>query len=149
MYISAKVPMIEKRQREAGDDRRPDIAQEHEDHHDDQRQRQQHGELHVAIRFANRVRAIVEDVHVDARRQLELPLRHQRLDGVGDGDGVGAGLALDAERNRPLRALGGVEPGRRALVFDAVLDVAQLAEAHRRAVAVGDDHVLYSSAFIS
>ncbi len=105
-------------------------------------ERQEHGELHVAVRLANRVGAVVEHVHVDAGRQFQLELRHQRLDRVGDGDGVGARLPLDAERDGALLAVLGVEPRGGALVLDAVDDVAQLAQPHRRAVAVGDDHVL-------
>ena len=71
-----------------------------------------HGELHVAVRLADGVRPVVEDVHVDAGRQLGAELRQQRLDGVGHRDGVGAGLALDAERDAALLAVAGVEPRR-------------------------------------
>jgi hypothetical protein len=47
---------------------------------------------------------------VDARRQLGLKLRQQRLDGIGDCDGICAGLPLNAERDRSLLAVGSVEP---------------------------------------
>ena len=85
-------------------------------------ERQQHRELHVVVRLADRVRAVVEHVHVDAGRQLGAELRQQRLDGVGDRDGVGAGLALDAERDGALLAVVRVEPRRGPLVLDAVDD---------------------------
>src|SRR5580765_4667470 len=62
--------------------------------------------------------------------------------GISDLDGVGAGLALDAQRDGALFAFLRVEPGRRPLVLDAVFDRAELAEADRRPVAIGHDHVL-------
>ena len=52
------------RQRQAGNHRRRDIAQEQEDDRDHQAQRQQHGELDVLIGFANGVGTVVENVHV-------------------------------------------------------------------------------------
>ena len=57
------------------------------------------------------------------------------LDGVDHLDGVGAGLALDGQDDgRPV-----VEPGGDLVVLDAVDDLAQILQAHRRAVAVGHD----------
>ena len=53
-------------------------------------------------RLADRVRAVVEDVHVHAGGQLGAELRQQRLDRVGDRDGVGARLALDGEHDGAL-----------------------------------------------
>ena len=129
-------------QREARNDRRPHVSQEDEDHHDDEAERQEHRELDVAVRLADRLRAVVEHVHVDARRQLGAELRHEPLDGVGDFDRVGAGLALDAERDGTLVRVAVVEPGRGSLVLDAVDNRSELLEADRRAVAVGHDHRL-------
>ena len=66
-----------------------------------------------------------------------LEQRQQLLDVVGHLDGVGAGLALDAENDGALLVVVRVEPGRGLVVLHAVDDVAQILQAHRRAVAIG------------
>ena len=128
------------RQRQAGNDGRRDVAQEQEDHHHHQPQGQQHGELHVLERLADRVRAVVEDVHVDRGRQFRLEDGQQVLDAVGDFDGVGAGLALDGQNDGAAVAAVRVIPGRRLIVFHAVDDGPQFLQAHRRAAAVRHHH---------
>ena len=64
-------------------------------------------------------------------------LRHRRLDRVDDLDDVGAGLAEDQQQ---LGALA-VVPGAGARPLGAVDHLADVAQPHRRAVAVGDDDV--------
>ena len=82
------------------------------------------------------VGAVGEHVHVDRRRQRRLQLRQQRLDAVDDLDDVGAGLALDVEDDRRRRR----SSRRPGATFSAPsIDVGDVGEADRRAVAVGDD----------
>ena len=65
------------RHRDARDERGRDVAQEQEDHHHDQRDREQQLELHVAHRAADRDRAVGQQRHVDRGRQRRLQLRQQ------------------------------------------------------------------------
>ena len=82
-------------------------------------------------------RAVVEDVQVDRGRQLLAELRAGALEhAVHHLDGVGAGLPLDGQHDRALV----VEPAGDLVVLHAVDDAAELLQAHRRAVAIGDDH---------
>ena len=55
-------------QRQARDHGRRHVAQEEEDHEDDEGDGQQQGELHVVDRVADGHGAVVEDVQVDRRR---------------------------------------------------------------------------------
>src|SRR5579862_1344390 len=105
------------RQREARDQRGARAAQEYEDDEDDQAQREQQRELHVLHRFANRLRAVVENRQVDRRRKLRLESGNDRLDRVDDLDRVRAGLALHGE-NDAARA---VVPGGDLVVLYAVI----------------------------
>ena len=100
-------------------------AQEHEDHADHERQREKEGELHVAHRFADRLRAVVEDRQLDRRRQLRLERRQHLPDCVDHLDGVGAGLALNREHD----AARAVVPGRDLVVLHAVEHAADLRRA--------------------
>ena len=84
------------------DDGRPEIAQEQEDHHDHQRDRQQQRELHVGDRGADGLGAVGNDVDLDGRRDRGLQHRQHRLDPVDRLDDVGAGLALDRQDDRAL-----------------------------------------------
>src|SRR5215469_57061 len=127
------------RQRQAGNDRRRNVAQEQEYHHDHQAERQDHGELHVLERLPDRVGAVVQDVHFDRRRQLGLEEGQKPLHADGNLYGVGAGLALDGENDGAAVALVGVEPGGGLIVLDAVQHVAEFFDADRGAAAVGDD----------
>ena len=75
----------------------------------------------------------IETLTADGQRGAEL--RQQRLDAVDDRDDVGAGLPLDVDDDG--RRL--VHPRRLLDVLGAVDDVGDVGQAHRRAVAVGDD----------
>ena len=72
---------------------------------------------------------------LDRRRQLLLELRQQRLDAVHDLHRVRARLPLDGEVDRA-RA---VVPAGVPLVLDAGVDVRDLVQADRAAVALRDD----------
>ena len=66
-----------------------------------------------------------------------LQLGQQRAHAVDGLDDVGAGLARDQHDDRRLA----VEQAQRAHVLDAVADLGDVGQAHRRAVAPGDDQV--------
>ncbi len=89
-------------------------------------------------RCPDRHRAIGQELDLDRRRQRRLQLRQQLLDAVDDLDDVGAGLALDIDDDRRLLVGPRREPG----ILGAVDDVGDVGQAHRRAVAVRDDHAL-------
>ena len=120
------------------DNGRPETTQEYEDHHDDERNRQQQRELHVGDRCADGLGAIGNDVYLDGGRDRGLEHRHHRLDPTDGLDDVGAGLALDRQNDRPLL----VEPGGNQLVLSRADGVADIADADRRPVAIGDDQVV-------
>ena len=58
------------------------------------------------------------------------------LDSIDDFDDVGAGLPLDSQDDGPFI----VEPAADSGVFDAIDRRADVLNAHRRAIAIGDDH---------
>ena len=72
---------------------------------------------------------------VDPLRQRRLDLRQQRLHGIDDADDVGSGLALNVQNDGAV----GVHPRGQLGVFRAVDHRGDVGNAHRRAVAVGDD----------
>ena len=71
----------------------------------------------------------------DPRRQRRFDLRQQRLNGIDHADDVGPRLALNIQDDGRVR----VYPGGQLGVFGAVDDGGHIANAHRRAIAVGDD----------
>src|SRR5690349_17975438 len=75
---------------------------------------------------------------MDRRRERFLKVRQARLYRIDDVDRIGAALALDCQ---PLGRLA-LEPGAGALVLHAVLDLGDVAETVRRAVAPGDYDLL-------
>ncbi len=116
-------------------DGRPQVAQEQEDHHHHQRHRQHQRELHVAHRCADGLGAVGDDVDIDGRRDRGLQHRQHRLDPVDGLDDVGAGLALDRENDGALV----VVPTGDQIVLGPIDRLADVAHAHRRAVAIGED----------
>jgi hypothetical protein len=80
---------------------------------------------------------------VDRGGKFLLEQRKQVLDVVGDVDGVGSRLALDAQDDGPFAFLfARIEPGRGLVILHVVDDVSQVLQAHRGAIAVGDDQRL-------
>jgi hypothetical protein len=96
------------RHRDGRDHRGPEAAQEDEDHHDDQRNGQQQGELHVLDRGADGLGAVADDLDLDRRRDRGDQPRQRRLDLVDGLDDVGAGL-LEHDQEHAALAVG---PGR-------------------------------------
>jgi hypothetical protein len=126
-----------RRQRERADERRAPVAQEQEDDRDRQHRAEQQIELHRLDRGAD-VLGVV-DQHLDARAgRRQLLERGQRLvHGVGNHDGVGVGLFAQDDGDRTLA----VDLGHRALLFEPVFDLGQVAHADDGAVLGGDDDV--------
>jgi hypothetical protein len=123
---------------DAGNDRRPEIAQEEEDHHDDETDGQRQGELHVVHRGADRRRPVGQDIDLDHRRDRGLQPRQRRLDAVDRLQHVGPGLLEHGEQDAaPIIGPGG-EPG----VLRPVHGPTDIADAHGSAVLVGDDDVV-------
>ena len=124
------------RQRDAGDDGRADGAQEDEHHQHHEADREHQRELHVADRGADRVGAVVHHGRAWRRRA-----------GCGCSRGsscwmrwtvcdhVGAGLALDVDDHGRLAVVPAGDP----VVLQPVDDLGDVAQQHRRAVAIGDD----------
>ena len=84
------------------------------------------------------VRAVGRDRHLDRGRKRRLQLRQQRLDAVDGLDHVGAGHALDRQDDGALL----VVPAGQQVVLRRFDRLADIADAHRRAVAIGDDQLV-------
>jgi hypothetical protein len=123
------------RHRDAGDDRRPQRAQEQVDDRHHQAHRQEQGELDVAHRRAHSLRAVRQDRHLDPLGQRSLQAGQQVFDPLGDLDQVRPRLALHVQDDR--RVL--VGPARQLGVFNPVQHLGDVGEPHRGAVLVGDD----------
>ena len=130
------------RQRQAGNEGGGDVAQKQEDDQDHQGNRQNEGELDLRHRLADRVGAVVHDLEIHRAGQLLAESGQLLFDVVDDLDGVGAGLALNRQNDRPGGLFLGVEPCGNFVVFDAVGDVGDVPQAHRRATPVDHDELL-------
>ncbi len=122
----------------ARNDRRPEAAQEYEDHHDDERDGQHQGELDVAHRGANRQGAVGQDLDMDAGRNRRLKAGQGPLDGLDGVDDVRARLLEHDEKDAALA----VGPRRLSRVRRARDRLADVAHANRGPIAVGDDHLV-------
>ena len=83
-------------------------------------------------------RLVVDDLDVDVGGQLLLDRGQQGLHAVGHLDGVGAGLLLNEQADGVLA----VHPRQPARLFDRILGPADVLDADRIAVAVGDDQLV-------
>ena len=90
---------------DARDDRRPEIAQEQKDHGDHERDRDQHGELHIIDRGANGLRAVEDGEDLDRGWHRRLDVRHLRFDVSTVVDDIGARLLEDQKLNAALAVL--------------------------------------------
>src|SRR4029079_3932026 len=82
-------------------------------------------------------RTVVDDVNLDAGRGFALYLGKELAYPAHDLDGVGAGLAVHREIDGAVL----VHPARVLEVLDAVLGPADIGQAHRHSVRVGDDQI--------
>ncbi len=126
------------RHRDGRNHRGPEAAQEDEDHHHDQRDGQQQGELHVLHRGADGLGAVADHLDLDRGRDGGDQPRQRRLDLVDGLDDVGAGLFEHHQEHAALA----VGPGRLFGVFRPGDGLADIANPQRAAVAVGDDDVV-------
>ena len=112
----------------ASDRRKPPQEQQHDRHHQTDRDEQR--ALNVGDAGADRLRAVGQHGDVDALRDPLLQRGQQRLDGVHRLDDVGARLLEDDEDHRRLA----VVPAGGQTVEHAALDFRHVAEPHDRAV---------------
>ncbi len=123
------------RHRHGRDDGGPRIAQEGEDHEDDQGDGDQQRHLDVVERAADRDRPVVGDGDVDILGDRGLELGQRLLHRIDRRDDIGARLLIEDDQDRGL-AVG--EPGV-AQILDGILDLADIGEPDGRPVAIGDD----------
>ncbi len=124
--------------RHGGDHGRPEAAQEGEDHHHDQEDGQEQGELDVLHRGADRGGAVGDHLDLDRRRNGGDQAGQCRLDLVDCVDDIGAGLLEDDEEHAAL-AIG---PGGLLGVLRSGDGLADVTDTQRPAIAVGDDDVV-------
>ncbi len=128
-------PHQRQRHRQAGDQCRRHVAQEHEDHAHHQHQRQAQFELHILDGCADGRGPVGQGGYGDARRQRLLQARQGVFDVVHHPDHVGARLALHVH-DQGRRAVG---PGRQFGVFGTDDHAGHVADAHGTVVLVRDD----------
>ena len=116
----------------------PEAAQKDKDDKHHQHNGQDQRELNVADGRADGRRPIAEHIDFDGSRDGRLQLRQQRLDAIHRLDDVGARLLEDRQQNGGLA----VGPGRDFVVFRAIDGTPNVADTHRRAIAIGQDDVI-------
>ena len=126
------------RNRDGGNDRRPEIAQENEDHHHHESDRQDQRELNVGDGGADGGRPIGCDVHLDGRGDRGFELGQQCLDSIDRLDDVGARDTLNGKNDGTLL----VVPAGQQVVLRPLDRLSDVANAHRRAVPVGNDQIV-------
>ena len=117
------------------DDRRAPVAQEDEDHQDDEGDALGEGMQHPVDRGADELALVVKDFRGRSGRQRGLEILEFAADVVGHGKGVGRRLAHDAEPDRVPARLVEFE----TRIFRADLHAGHLAEADEVAVLARDD----------
>ena len=90
--------------------------------------------MNIVDRIADGDRTIVEHVKTDGSGQLLAKLRHELADGINNRDSVSARLSLYGHRH----AATPIKPTGDFVVLNAVDHRGDLAQAHRRAIPVGD-----------
>jgi hypothetical protein len=116
----------------------PDIAQENEDHENDQGDGDQQGDFDVVNGGADGRGAVDGNFEVKRGRNRGAEFRQDGLDAVHGFDHVGAGLAKDREDDGRFAA----REAEVANVFDAVGNVGDIPQADRGADVTSDDEPL-------
>ena len=124
-----------KRQRDAGNDRGADRAEKHKHHQHDQRDAENERELDIVDGGADGVGAVAHDDEADAGGHGPLQARQLRPDTLDRVDDVGAGLTLDIEDDRRFALI----PTADLFVFESVDHLRDVAQQHRRVIAIGYD----------
>ncbi len=120
---------------------RPHVAQEQQNHQDNETHRQGERELDIGDRGANGGGAVQDGADGDCRRNIGRELRHQRLDLIDRVDHVGARLLEDRKHDRRrIVVVGGGKP-----VGPGGDGPADIAHPDRGAVAVCDNDVVERS----
>ncbi|KTT56329.1 hypothetical protein SB7C_12215, partial [Staphylococcus epidermidis] len=119
-------------------DRGPEISQEQEDDHHHQRNGQHQGELDVRDGGANGRGPVCGNRDLDCGGHRRLQCWQQRPDAIDGFDDIGARNPLDRENDGGLLAV----PAGQQIVFGPLDRRADIADPHRRAVAIGDDEVV-------
>ena len=123
---------------DAGNDRRADVSEEHEDDEHDETDRDQERFFDILDGCANGHGLVEHRPERDFRRHEGAQIRQLRADPVDGLDDVDAGLAVDDEDH------GGLAVGHRAgaEVFDGAVDSGHVDQPHGRAVSPRDDQRL-------
>ncbi len=114
-----------------------EIAQEKEDHHDDQRDGQHQLKFHIRHGSRNGCRQIGEGCDLNAFRQICLQLRQQEFDGLDDVERVCTWLPLYVQDHCWCL----VHPGSLGLVLHTIHYIRNVLQQYGTTVAVGDDDV--------
>ena len=137
------------RNHRAGDQGGADVEQEQEDHQHHQGDRDQQGDFHIRHRGADGLGAVHQDIDVDAGRDIGLQARQRGADLVDRVDHIGAGRledhqqdALSALHGGIAIALAGIDPGADLVVLDAGEGLADVLDAHRRAVLIAHHQIV-------
>ena len=125
------------RHRDAGCDRRRQPPQEHEHHEHHEERGCQQRPLHIQHAGADGAGTIDQGGDIDASRNPLLQHGDQRLDPVNGVDDVGIALLGDLDQHCGLL----VEPGDRARVADAVLDIGDVRQPYEISVRSLDDDI--------
>ena len=115
------------------------VAQEQEDHQDDEDHGGGHSDLDVVEGLANGLGPVAADFQLDGRRNLRLKRGQQALDLVGGLDRIGAGLLHNHEIDGAAAATLVVVQRSVLVVLHAIDYVRHLLQPDRDAVAPGDD----------
>ena len=111
-------------------------AQEQEDHQHDERDADRHRELNVVDGCPDGLGAVAEHPQLDRRRQWPQQFGQRVLHPLHGLIDVVSGLLVHIDDDGPFA----VEPRGFPDVLDAGNGTAEIAHAHRRAIAVGHDH---------
>ena len=94
--------------------------------------------MHVGDGSADGFGAVGNDRNLHRRRDRRLEHRQHGFDPGDRLDDIGSGLALDAKDDRPVL----VEPAGNQIVLRRADGMADVTDAHRRAIAIGNDQIV-------
>ena len=129
--------------RDARDQRRPEAAQEQEDHGDDESHGDEERALNVGDGGTDGLGPVREDLDLDRRRERRLELGEDLLDTVHRIDDVGRGLLEDDQEDAGLTVL----PSGQLRVLRSVDGAPDVADADRGPLPVGDDDIVVTGRF--
>ena len=125
------------RHHRAWDERRAQIAQEHEDHQHHEGDGEHQRELDVEHRGADRHRAVADHIDLHARRNDVSKFRQGAIDALDGLDHVRAGLLEHDQENARLAVRRSTEE----IILGAANRLTHVPDADRRALLIGQDDV--------